>query len=259
MAGAIRSMAPRAAARGAGGGGAPAPGGCAPALAPPAFAAGLEELAVAADACAPAALACALLHAVARWLEAEAAAAQPGRPARACLLAAPRRWLAERGLPRPEPLAGAGLAPARLLVAVAADEAQALWAVEEALRSGAVGLALAAVARPGFTATLRLDHAARAAEARAALLRVGEAADLSAARVRWRIAPAPSARNPRDARAPGGPAWVAQARRRRDGPPGAWRMEWDDAAHAVRVAGRLADDGLAAGTPAGRRGLAAAA
>ncbi len=257
MAEAIRSMAPRGTARGAGADGAEAPGGCTPALAPPAFAVGLEELAVAADACAPAALACALLHAVARWQEAEAV--PPGRSARACLLAAPRRWLAERGLPRPEPLAGAGLAPARLLVVVAADEAQVLWAVEEALRSGAVGLALAAVARPGFTATLRLDHAARAAGARAALLRVGEAADLSAARVRWRIAPAPSACNPRDARAPGGPAWVAQARRRRDGPPGAWRMEWDDAAHAVRVAGRLADDGLAAGAPAGRRGLAAAA
>lgn len=359
------------------------------AAAPPAFAPGLEELAVAADACAPAALACALAHAIGRWLAAEAAgphgvpegrrredgpigapaapvsagsatamsagagtagAARPegihvagggtslarlaetlaagseagggalartdmtgagaapsvragtagsealaaalagigmasagsGRaaltgaglagpqapattvanapaPGRACLLAAPRAWLAERGLPRPEALAALGLLPPRLLLVATRDGPEALWAAEEALRSGAAGLVIAAGCRPGFAATLRLDHAARAAGARVALLRVagaGEAADLSVARVRWRIRPAASRPDPWDARAPGRAAWTAEAVRRRDGPPGAWRMEWDDAAHAVRVAGRLADDGLAAGAPAARPGPA---
>lgn len=323
------------------------------AAAPPAFAPGLEELAVAADACAPAALACALAHAIGRWLAAEmvahrgvpegrrrdigpagalaarapaggapamassaaagttvlagSGAAAPGAgaarlaetlaagskagpsalagfdmartgpaaltgtaaagaqapvtmvavaPGRACLLAAPRAWLAERGLPRPEALAALGLSPQRLLMVATRNGPEALWAAEEALRSGAAGLVIVAGCRPGFAATLRLDHAARAAAARVALLGVagaGEAAGLSAARVRWRIAPVASRPDPWDARAPGRAAWTAEAVRRRDGPPGLWRMEWDDAAHAVRVAGRLADDGLAAGASAARR------
>jgi protein ImuA len=186
-------------------------------------------------------------------------AADTPAPGRACLLAAPRAWLAERGLPRPEALAALGLPPQRLLMVATRNGPEALWAAEEALRSGAAGLVIAAGCRPGFAATLRLDHAARAAGARMALLRVagaGEAAELSAARVRWRIAPAASRPDPWDARAPGRAAWTAEAVRRRDGPPGAWRMEWDDAAHAVRVAGRLADDGLAAGMPAARPGPA---
>ncbi|MDR3506772.1 MAG: hypothetical protein P4L64_02635, partial [Caulobacteraceae bacterium] len=64
-------------------------------------------------------------------------------------------------------------------------------------------------------------------------------------RVRWRIAPGPSAPMAFDAAAPGAARMRAELVRRRSGPPGAWDLEWNDEAGGLRVVAGLAGHGLA--------------
>jgi protein ImuA len=164
-------------------------------------------------------------------------------------------WLRERGRPFGRGLTPWGVASERLVWVRAEKEAQALWALEEALKSGAVAGGLVTADRPAFVTTRRLEFAARAGRAAGVILRVGETADLSAARRRWRIAARGSGAAPYDAAAPGAPRLTAELTRRRDGPPAVWTLELDDETHGLRVVAGLADHGLdAAGSP----GLAAA-
>jgi protein ImuB len=173
----------------------------------------------------------------------EAAAAQPGSwaaaagfalsrlaqvaagDARPVLLAASPRWMQERGRLFGPGLARLGLPRDRWLLVAADKEAARLWAVEEALRSGAVAGALAAVETPSLVMTRRLDLSARDGRALCIALRVKPPDDLSAARVRWRVGPAPSAPNPLDAEAPGAVRWRVEAVRRRSGAPAKWLVE----------------------------------
>lgn len=162
-----------------------------------------------------------------------------GRP---LLFAATRPWLAERG--RPYGWAYRSDPTQNLILVVAAREAEALWAVEEALKSGTVGMAVAAVERPSLLATRRIDHAARAGGACGVILRATAPEDLSAAWRRWRVTALASTAHPDDPRAPGAPRLRADLVRSRDTPPGSWILEWDDASDSFGVAAGLADHGL---------------
>ena len=83
-----------------------------------------------------------------------------------------------------------GLDQARILLVRARREAEALWAFEETLKSGAVAAVLGPLEAPSFVATRRLDFAARAGRASALVLRARPSGDLSAARLRRRRASA---------------------------------------------------------------------
>ena len=150
-------------------------------------------------------------------------------------------WLRERGRPFARGLAGWG-AGSELLVWVRTDkEAQALWALEEALRSGALAGGLALVQHPAFVATRRLEFAAWTM---GVLMRVGPAQDLNAALRRWRIASRPSATALFEAAAPGPVRLRAELVRRRDGPPGGWDLEQDNETGRLHLDARLADHGV---------------
>jgi protein ImuA len=192
----------------------------------------LEEAAAAEPADAAAALAFAL---------GRLAAAKDARPV---VLVTTGLWLRERGRPFARGLAGWGLDPERLIWIRAEREGEALWALEEALKSGAVAGGLASVEAPPFVATRRLDFAARAGGAAGVLLRAGPTGDLSAARRRWRIKAGPSATHAYDPAAPGRVRLNAELVRRRDGPPGAWALEQDDETGRLRVVAGLAGHGL---------------
>ncbi|KQW86779.1 hypothetical protein [Brevundimonas sp. Root1279] len=161
--------------------------------------------------------------------------AQDARPV---LLTASRAWFGEVGRPY-----GPGLAGLPLLLVPTATAAETLWVLEQALRSGAVSLALGAVDGATLAQTRRLEFAARHGEAVGVLLpRTLDA--LSAARRRWRISTAPSAPDADDLRAPGRGRLVAELTRGRGGErPGAWLLEQDDETHRLRLADRLADLG----------------
>lgn len=168
---------------------------------------------------------------------------------RPVLMTAPRAWFAEHGRPY-----GPGAAGVSLILAPTTTAAEALWTLEQALRSGAVSLALGAVDGATLAQTRRLDFAAKQGEAVGLMLPRG-LDGLSAARRRWRISTQESAVDPDDAKAPGPARLAAELLRGRGERPGVWILEQDDETHRLRLADRLADRGLAAighaGAPSG--------
>jgi protein ImuA len=184
-------------------------------------------------------LSAALAFALHRALQAQAA--------RPVAFVATQAWLNEHGYPFGRGFARLGLGHDRLILVKAARETEALWALEETLKSGAVCAALAPIAAPAFVATRRLDFAAKAGQAHALLLRPRPPTDLSAARLRWRIGSAPSAVHPLDPRAPGPARLKAELVRSRTGLGGVFMLEQDHETHRFRLAAGLADHGLQAG------------
>ncbi len=160
---------------------------------------------------------------------------------------APRFWFTERGRPYAYGLRALGIAAERLLVVTPRTEAEALWAMEEVLRSAAASLAVGAVETASLVATRRLDLIARGSSTAAALVRVTPQNNLSAARQRWRLSPAPSGPHPFDAKASGAPRWRAVLERSRNGAQGEALLEYDDETFRLHLVGGLADHGLAGG------------
>ena len=162
---------------------------------------------------------------------------------RPVLLSLPRGWLHERGRPFGKGVAALGLDPDRLLMLSANKPVDALWALEEALKSGAICGAVGMVEAPDFVATRRLDFAARAGRASAVLLRANPGADLSAARRRGRVSRLEAATDPFDGRAPGRARMRVDLVRSRDGQPAHWILEQDDETGRLRLAAGLAGHG----------------
>ena len=167
--------------------------------------------------------------------------------ARPLALVTVKAWRAERGAFSARGLLAMGIDPAGVVQVRAEREIEALWAMEEALKSGAVRGAVVTVEQASLVATRRLDFAAREGRAAAVVLRVQGSGDLSAARLRWRLKAEPSAPHPFDPRAPGDARLKAELTRRRDGPLGAWDLEQDHETHRLRLAAGLADHGLVQG------------
>jgi protein ImuA len=196
---------------------------------------GLEE--VCADG--PRDMAGALAFALARTV-----GAGGGIGGRGVALIAPRNWLREHGRPYGPALAGLGSRDGFLLVTTR-TEGEALWATEQALRSGGLDLVLGAVDGAELAQTRRLEFAGRDGAAAGVLLRA-RTGDLSAARRRWRISTVASEPDPEDPRAPGRLTLRAEMTRSRTERPGVWMLEQDDGTHRLRLADRLAGDGLGA-------------
>ena len=121
-----------------------------------------------------------------------------------------------------------GLGSGDLIHVEARDSKLALWAMEEGLRcsglSGVIGELWGDPAALDFTATRRLAVAAERSQVPCWLIRLAGTANLSGARMRWRIASSPSIANPFDPRAPGTSAWEAELFRARGHPPGRWSI-----------------------------------
>jgi protein ImuA len=133
--------------------------------------------------------------------------------------------------------------PASNLIHVEARGAKdALWAMEEGLRCSALSCVIGEVwgdpRALDFTATRRLAVASERSGVAAFLIRLGGHANLSGARMRWRIASAPSLINELDSKAPGTPAWDAELFRARAMQPGRWSVAHEaDRFHLVAEPG----------------------
>ena len=170
-------------------------------------------------------------------------------PARPILWVQERMAILEGGRVHP---AGLGAHGPGLIHVEARDARSALWAMEEGLRcpalSAVVGELWGDPAALDFTATRRLAVAAERGGVAAYLVRLGGAANLSGARLRWRLASAPSAPHPFDPKAPGAPRWDAELFRARGRPPGRWRVAPDGTADLLPVAAPAADRALGGGS-----------
>ena len=124
-----------------------------------------------------------------------------------------------------------GLATSNLIHVEARDARDALWAMEEGLRCAALSAVIGEVwgdpRALDFTATRRLAVASERSGVAAFLIRLGGHANLSGARMRWRIASAPSLVDDLDPKAPGTPVWDAELFRARGMPPGRWSVSRD--------------------------------
>jgi protein ImuA len=135
-----------------------------------------------------------------------------------------------------------GLPSQNLIHVEARDARDALWAMEEGVRCGCLSAVIGEIwGDPkvlDFTATRRLAVASERSGTPCWLVRLGGNANLSGARMRWRIGSAPSLLNPLDGRAPGTPAWDAELFRARGHPPGRWSVAHEaDRFHLVAGAG----------------------
>ena len=122
----------------------------------------------------------------------------------------------------------AGIGPTELIHVEARDARDALWAMEEGLRCASLSAVIGEIrgdpAVLDFTATRRLAVAAACSGVPCWLVRLGGTANLSGARMRWRIASAPSLMHPFDPKAPGAASWDAELFRARGFAPGRWSV-----------------------------------
>ena len=120
-------------------------------------------------------------------------------------------------------LAAFGIDTDRLILVQGAKDADILWAMEEALRSGAVAAVLGEVARANATATRRLQLAAERGGGTALLLRPGKTTvPPCPAATRWRIVTAPTLDGVDGVT---GPRWQVDLMRCRNGMPRSWVVE----------------------------------
>ncbi len=174
------------------------------------------------------------------FLLALTAAALGVRPGPAVFIAA-RRTAADFGLPYGHGLAQIGLDPSRLILVETAKDKDALWALEEVLRSPARPAMVAGALEAGLdlTPSRRLNLAAAVYATPLAILRGARATGTSAAATRWRIASAPAARDRFGIYTH--PRWQVALERCRNGRTGTWLIEWDHAAYRFRMVEGLAD------------------
>jgi protein ImuA len=161
---------------------------------------------------------------------------------RGVVMSVTQAWLHENGRPY-----GPGLQAFRarngFVLVETRTEALALWAMEQALRSGGAALVIGTVDGAELAQTRRLEFAARDGGCSGLLLR-SRSGDLSAARRRWRVTTIASGNDAFDERAPGRMTIRAEMTRSRMERPGVWMLEQDDETHRLRLADRLAGDGL---------------
>jgi protein ImuA len=142
-----------------------------------------------------------------------------------------------------------GLDPARVILVETADAKQALWAMEEALRSGVPAAVAGAIERLDFRASQRLHLAAGDSGRPLLLLRPGGLT--SVAVTRWRVAAAAAVRDRFGLVARW--RWRVTLERCRNGRPGQWLVEFDHASHRFSLAAALADPAVSFSTVARAR------
>jgi protein ImuA len=133
-------------------------------------------------------------------------------------------------------VAAFGLPMEQLIVLRVPHATDALWAMEEALRCGAVGAVITELTNDDadLTATRRLSLAARDSGGIGFLLRHRSCVGLSAAATRWEIAGAAGPRDPYGGL--GATAFSLHLVKNRRGPCGRWIIRWDHHARAFASA-----------------------
>lgn len=139
----------------------------------------------------------------------------------------------------------------RLIHAAADTPEDALFALEEGLKCRDLACVIGEIAgNPralDFTASRRLSLAAEKHGLALWLVRLEAQADLSSARMRWKVEAAPSARPRWNAAAPGTPAWKAQLFRASRHAPGQWTLTHDET--GLRTFSSTAGNHPGIGTP----------
>jgi len=154
-------------------------------------------------------------------------------------------FFAEQGSLYGAGLADLGLAPSRLLLVDAPRTSDALWVIEEGLKSKGVALVVAMLDDMGLTPARRLALAAEAGRTPGLILTHSRSPATAATATRWSVARVPSAPHPFDPEAPGAARYgvvLQRCRHQRIDPlVSPLVLEWSDATHRFRMVAPLAD------------------
>lgn len=124
----------------------------------------------------------------------------------------------EMGVPYALGFSTFGIDPDKLILARTASLTELLWAIEEAVACRAVaGVVADVLGHPkalDFTASRRLSLRSSAGGSSVFLIRYGTQREASAAKLRWRIMPEPSAGQAFDPQAPGPPRYLVEIEKR---------------------------------------------
>jgi protein ImuA len=132
-----------------------------------------------------------------------------------------------------------GLDPARLILVETSHRKETLWAIEEALHSGAPVAVAGVIDKLDLKTSQRLHLTATDCGLPLFLQRPAQNLEASAAATRWRIGTAEAARDRFGLITR--PRWHLQLERCRNGRPGEWVVEYDHVAHRFSLAATLAD------------------
>jgi protein ImuA len=165
-----------------------------------------------------------------------------------------RRALVDFGRPYGHGLRQLGIDTQRVVLIETLTEKDALWALEEALRSEVRPAAVAGTIGGGLNliTSRRLNLAAAAFGTPLLLLRTGGLGAPTAAATRWRIGAAPAVRDRFGALVRR--QWHAALERCRNGHPGQWFIEWNHVAHRFDLVESVADCAPATGAGLRRAG-----
>jgi protein ImuA len=151
----------------------------------------------------------------------------------------------ELGRPYGHGLAGLGLAPSACLFVETQRASDALWAMEEGLRSQSLALVIGVVPEVALTPARRLSLAAAGAATACLLVTDPRAAAAASTATRWRVGARASAPHAFEAGAPGARRYAVSLERCREGAhtrkASPLLLEWSDETHRFRMASRLAD------------------
>lgn len=117
------------------------------------------------------------------------------------------------------------LQPDRILFVDLPHEREALWAMEEALKSAALTAVVGEVQNISFTASRRLQLAVENSQVTGFLLHRGKQINTTACVSRWRVSSLPSSRID-ELPGIGHPQWKVELLRMRNGKPGVWNLGW---------------------------------
>jgi protein ImuA len=153
----------------------------------------------------------------------------------------------EQGLPYGPGLASLGLEPSAFLCVETARAADALWAMEEGLKSQSLALVIGVLDEVALTPARRLSLAAAEQRAPCVLITDARSAATGSTATRWRVGARASAPHPFDPLAPGAPRYAVALERCRHGADQNWTepalsllLEWSDETHRFRVAPAVA-------------------
>jgi protein ImuA len=132
-----------------------------------------------------------------------------------------------------------GFDPRRAILVETAHRHDTLWALMEALRSGAPQAVVGMIDRLDLKTSQKLHLAAVDSGLPLLLLRPSQTLESSAAATRWRIGAAAGARDRFGCYTR--PRWRLQLERCRNGRPGEWVVEYDHVAHRFSLVAALAD------------------
>lgn len=134
-------------------------------------------------------------------------------------------WVASSPLVFPPALKSFGLQPEQVIFLRVKKEADACWAVEEALQCTSLLAVVGEVKDVSFTASRRFQLAIEKSGVACFLLRHNPRNATTACHTRWRIRPLPT-QTLEDLPGVGYPRWQVNLLKVRGGKPGRWEMEW---------------------------------